>query len=496
MFGPADQSPTPTTQGFSSFDKKRLEEMINDYDKNMLQLVGNLYEAVNKDKLDLTKIGSAVDALTKYNEKSEYNYLNNLLNPEKCKGVKIPSPIPVPSCSFQLHNCVTLSPNESNGNLGILFNPFFLVNNTIYPSKHLTQGRTQPDFVFDSNGQKYAYDSDEILPKGTILYAPDMLTSLFECHSDISGTSANNDNSWNPVNINQSIPPVYDQYRLVSASVVVKYIGRLDIVSGVIGGAIIFDENPYLGGKSYFISCDGEHDVATNISNQVGSSNSFVPPGIGKFANFDLAMDSFYHQENMILEGVRQLYFPIDNSYEEYSKLLNATSIENVSNNFKIEVSTEDLKSGFNFFIYTMGAPSGACLKLDIYCNYECLPNAAFLNYMPISVSNYGMSNQEKKDAIKVVQEKPIMKADETIIVKSPQSMGWRGYMNDMAKKFKSALPGIGKLVSMGLQYLVPQLKPAITVAGSIISSLNNQIPKQEISKPSTETSMNIETPK
>ena len=60
-----------------------------------------------------------------------------------------------------------------------------------------------------------------------------------------------------------------------------------------------------------------------------------------------------------------------------------------------------------------MGAPSGACLKLDIYCNYECLPNAAFLNYMPISVSTYGMSNQEKKDAIKVVQEKPIMKADE-----------------------------------------------------------------------------------
>lgn len=494
MFGPSDQSPDYGS-GFVSYDKKRLEEMINEYDKNMLQLVGNLYSAVNKEKLDLTKIGNAVEALSKYNEKSEYNYLNNLLNPERCKGVKIPSPIPVPSCSFQLHNCVTLAPDGNSGNLGVVFNPFFLVNNTWYPGKHSYQGIPQPDFVFDQNGTKYDFDSTDVLPKGTRLYAPDMLTSLFICNTSITGTSANSDGYWRPININQSIPPVYDQYRLVSASVVVKYIGRLDIVSGVIGGAIIFDENPYLGGNFYKGTCDGTEEVNACVQ-RMNSTDVVVPPGIGKYANFDLAMDSFYHQENMMLEGIRQLYFPIDNSYEEYSKLLGPSAIENISNEFKLEINTDDLKSGFNFFIYTMGAPSGACLKLDIYCNYECLPNAAFLNYMPISVSNYGMSNQEKKDAIKVVQEKPIMKADETIVVKSPQSMGWKGYMNDMAKRFKSALPGIGKLVSMGLEYLVPQLKPAITVAGSIISSLNNQVPKQETPITPTETSMNIETPK
>ena len=119
---------TNKNYGFSSYDKERLEEMINKYDKDMLVTIADLYGAVNGERLNLEGITRAVDALTKYNSKSEFNYLNNLLMPEKCKGVKIPSPIPVPSCSFQLHNCVTLSPNNQ-GNLGVMFNPFFLSSN-------------------------------------------------------------------------------------------------------------------------------------------------------------------------------------------------------------------------------------------------------------------------------------------------------------------------------------------------------------------------------
>lgn len=53
--------------------------------------------------MDLSKVKDAVTALTQFNKRQQYNYLNNLLHPERCKGVKIPSPIPVPSCSFQLH---------------------------------------------------------------------------------------------------------------------------------------------------------------------------------------------------------------------------------------------------------------------------------------------------------------------------------------------------------------------------------------------------------
>ena len=84
--------------GFKTWDKERLEEMISSYDKEMLTTLSDLYASLTGERLDLNNIANTVDMLMKYNAKSEYNYLNNLLYPEKCKSVKIPSPIPIPSC--------------------------------------------------------------------------------------------------------------------------------------------------------------------------------------------------------------------------------------------------------------------------------------------------------------------------------------------------------------------------------------------------------------
>ena len=130
-------------QAITDDDKKRIkndDENIKEEDKKMLNIIDKndmavlnyldkLYEYINKDKLYLSKIRTSVDALASFNQRQEYNYLDNLLHPEKCKNVKIPSPIPVPSCAFQLHNSITVSTNSS-GNLGIVFNPFFLASNT------------------------------------------------------------------------------------------------------------------------------------------------------------------------------------------------------------------------------------------------------------------------------------------------------------------------------------------------------------------------------
>ena len=449
--------------GFTSFDKEKLEEMINNYDKEMLKILTNLYSAVNNENLDLTGVTRAVDALMKYNSKSEYNYLNNLLTPEKCKGVKIPSPIPVPSCSFQLHNCVTLSPNNS-GNLGVLFNPYYLGS-----KDWIDNGNG----YYSRSGAYFPANSNFVLPENSVIYSPLMVSSLMVNNDNsLNGTEPNN--NWRSVNINQVIPPVYDQYRLVSASVVVKYIGRLDIVSGVIGGAIVFDEIPFLNGKVNIKTGDGTKTVATADEIQ---NVELTNPSIAKYGNFDLAMDSYYHQENLVLEGLRQLYFPLDNSYEEYAKLLNQDNIENISkiadNAYTIELNTDNYKSGFNFFIYTLNAPQGSCLKFDIYCNFECLPTAEFLNYMPVSVSSYGISNQDKKEALSIVQEKPIMKSNEVVEVQTPSSMGWKDYMMNMAKRFKTAMPGLGRLAKLGIEYLVPKLKPAIAIAGSLINSMS-----------------------
>ena len=475
--------------GFKTWDKERLEEMINSYDKEMLTTLSDLYASLTGERLDLNNIANTVDMLMKYNAKSEYNYLNNLLYPEKCKSVKIPSPIPIPSCSFQLHNCVTLQPNGM-GNIAILFNPNFLASKSFLTTQASYTTPTVKRIFYSETGAIYDEASTAVPKNGEILYSPSMLTSLLVNNDGgLTGTQPNN--NFRPININQCIPDVYDQYRLVSASIVVKYIGRLDIVSGVIGGAIIFDENSVLNGIANHKIGDGTteiHELGMGVS-ELDTSR------YAKYGNFDLAMDSFYHQENLCLEGLRQLYFPIDNSYEEYSKLINNSCAEQVySNNdeenlkISIELDPDNYKSGFNFFIYTLGAPSSSCLKLDIYCNYECLPNASFLNYMPTSVSTYGMNSKEKKETLDIVQSKPIMKANEVLEVKTPANMGWKSYMKDMAKRFKNSLPGMGKLANT-ISYLVPKLKPAISLVGTMISSMTQNIPKKE-------ESMDVETPK
>lgn len=401
---------------------------IDAVEADAIKKIKNLYDSLNEDKMDFDKIKNAVESLQAFNSKQEYNYLSNLLYPERCKGVKIPTPIPVPSCSFQLHNCITLSTNTS-GNLGMFFNPFYLGNKSVMP-----------------------YDTGIVREGETIKL--DWSSSLWVNNDDTLTGSATNNNWW-PKNIGQDIPGVYDQYRLVSASLVVKYIGRLDIVSGVIGGAIIFDE---LNNVGFHMEGDG---TATYTA-------------LAKYGNFDLAMDSFYHQENLVLEGVRELYFPLDNSFEEYIKLndfSHCTFNNGVESNIvaSIQVPQDYYKSGFNFFIYVLGAPaSSACFKVDIYCNFECLPNAQFLNYMPLSMSPMGVSNEEKRRSNLIVQQKPVMKLkDGDVAIGKVMPSIW----DKLRNKFAGNLPSIKKLVASGLVNYIPGLKGGLSLAGTMLNS-------------------------
>ena len=449
MQGAASVFNTKSTTPFQDKDKEEIMAQIDKYDATMLSYLARLYEAMNGEKMDFTKIKTAVDALASYNKKAEYNYLNNLLYPEKCKGVKIPSPIPVPSCSFQLHNCVTLSTNNS-GNLAFVFNPFFLAN------------ENDNDF----NGEIIQGDSPYALHK------VNFFSTLYVNNNDtLNGHELNN--NFDPINIGQTIPNVYDQYRLVSASVVVKYIGRLDITSGVIGGAIMYEDSKNVGSSvQYNILSDPDTDRTILSHNQ----------DLAKFGNFDLAMDSFYHQENMVLEGIRELYFPLDNSYEEYTQLLGVSKAEWAPNGNRLVVNdTDAYKSGFNFFVYVLGAPANsACFKVDIYCNFECLPNASFLNYLPLSMNAGTITNTEKKTAISIVQQKPIMSMKE----KGSAMVNKPSIWDKMKNKFANSLPGIGKLLSWGLGTMIPGLKPGLALAGSLIgmdSSSGNQVMEEEV---------------
>ncbi len=354
-----------------------LSAMVNKYDKKLLEFMVNMHNVLKGDKISIDSFANIVEAIQSMKGEQEWDYLNALVHPERAKGAKIPSSIPVPSSSFQLHNSVQISTNSS-GNACILFNPYYLAS----------AGAGSTLYLNNSPG--------------------------------LTGSSANN--GFVPINIGQVIPPVYNEFRVVSASIVVKYVGRFDIVQGVIGGAIVFDQN---------------------ITE--GDSNASQPnQTLAKYGDFNLAMDAFYTQENMTLNGIRELYFPLDSTFEQY-------------------IVTGNAKTGFGSMIYILGGvPSSSSYKVDIYVNYECLPDSAFLNYIPTSLctSTSSVSMDRKQDAVKAVQQHAI--TDEGA-AKTPMN-DKASFWENVKKTVGDFVPGVNDLIGL----LAPQLKPMMSVIGAI----------------------------
>ena len=409
-----------------AIDFNEMLSKLDDYDQRLLKIIVDLHNASGREEIDINKIENVFEALKQLTSENEYDYLFSLIHPENSKGSKIPSPIPVPSCAFQLHNTVTLQTN-SRGNLAFLFNPFFLYDT------ELTK-------------QTYTIDGTET----TLLYA----SSLYVNNSETL-TGSDFDDNFMPVNIGQGIPNVYNQYRLVSASLVVRYIGRMDITSGVIGGAIIFDDNIYSGAK-------------------YGNAVSRAGQDTAKYGNFDLAIDSFYHQETNSVNGLKEIYFPLDNTYEEYQRLY--LNIKDNDNSFKGLT-----KNGFQQMVYVIGAPANSsCFKVDIYCNFETLPNASFLNYIPLSVSPKCLSNQMKKETIELVQKKPIMTLKEGGLwanIKKYGKKAFKGLKSFFGSKIgKDIIQAVSKKLIPLAADAIPYFKPAVSLVNQMLANQTGNV--------------------
>lgn len=258
----------------------------NDNKVFIMDKLSGLKNSLNNDTLNLSYIKKQIDDISKFKNMQNYDYLNDLLEPETRKGVKIPTDIPIPSCSFQLHD-IFITQTNASGNFAVVLNPCFLASTSM-------QGET--------HDIPQEYQSSIYTGKQVILRS--WASSMFR-NSNVSLDGVNESENWITRNIGQTIPPVYSKYRLVSAAVHVQYLGDLTEASGIIGGAIVFDEDPVIGcdygvkdGDSFW-SCD-------------------ITPQIKRYSIFQNIRQSAYYQENNCLEGLRMLYFPIDNSYEEF----------------------------------------------------------------------------------------------------------------------------------------------------------------------------------
>lgn len=363
-----------------------VQAQITQYEKTFLEWLVNMHNTLRKDQIDMAEVEHLADVLNHMKEEDQHDYLESLIRPEISKGCKIPTNIPVPSASFQMHNSITFAPNSA-GHAAILFNPFFLSSNsTNYSTLYINNNAALTGNTV----------SDHFLAR----------------------------------DIGQTIPAVYNEYRLVSASVVVRYIGRLDIVQGVIGGAIVFDSN--VG--------------STIVDGTTTNAN------LAKYGNFNLAQDSYYFQENMTLNGLREIYFPLDTTFEQYRRA---------------GPNQNDPKLGFSFVIYLQDGvyqPNATNYKLDIYCNYECLPDASFLNYVPTNTGSHA-SDETKNMAVRQAQLNAI--GDGEI----PRQKGTKkSFWENIKEKVGSYLPKIEAILPY-ISNVIPGGKivsSAVSTAGSL----------------------------
>ncbi len=374
----------------SDQEEVKLTRQVLDYEKKFMDYLLGMHNALNKEQIIVDEVKSLSEILQHMKKEQTDNYYDALVRPESSKGSKIPSTIPVPSSSFQLHSQTLVTPN-SNGNALIMFNPFYLATSSANPVP-------QTNSTFFVNN-----------------------------HSSLTGSGSPTAGTTTAVAVGQWIPSVYNAYRLVSASIVVKYIGDLMSVKGVIGGAIVFDSNV--------------------VPTAIGSANT----NLDKYGDFNLAMDSYYYQENLTLNGIRELYFPLDNTYEQY--LTPGTS-----------------KNGFAFVVYIQdGVASVPNYKVDIFCNYEALPDSAYLNYIPQSACMQ-MDQQRKEEAVRAVQQQPITNSEiATRSYKQPDLSVW----DKIKSTLGNVLPSIGTLATAFLPGPGKLLGPLLQAGGQALNDNN-----------------------
>lgn len=351
---------------------ERQRQLMQQYDKRLLSWLGKMHKMLNKDEIPVEDFQDAIKLLDHIKKGSESKYLKNLVYPEDANDAKIPTRFPVPSSSFQLHSSFMTSTNAA-GNVSGYLNPWFLGN----------------------SGESSFYVNND---------------------ATLTGNSASN--FFTNVEAGQNVPAyIYTRYRLVSLSLQVSYVGRWDIVSGMVGGAITFD--PAIGDPS-----------------AVGT----VELAGARYGQYDLIDDSYFSYRTQAINGLRLIYVPIDPSQEEYQTV------------------GQELR-GECIHFYGQGLPpSSPCLRVDIYANYECLADASFQNYIP-STSCSGKAD-EVRTATKVLSE------NKDLAISS-----MKNYEEKKPSILKTLLGGLGVLGNAAGNFL-----PGGAAIAKVLPSITNSI--------------------
>jgi len=341
-------------------------------------------------------LNSVMECYNEMQKDYQEEYLNVLFNPERQANAKIPSLFPVPSSSFLSHQQVSITTNAS-GNVAFTWNPFFL--------QDAASGANQSTFFVNNN-------------------------------STLTGSSSNDNFFSTDIGYNQLPGGLYSQYRVVGASVVVTYTGRMDIVSGVIGLGI--------GLNQY---------AAPNIVTTGKDVSSQV------FGNFNLIDDLYFAKRTQAVNGCRAIYFPLDSKFLQFTPMATATAGSGSVN-------------GFYFAFYGANLPaSSPCLRVDFYIQYECTVRPEFNGYLTQSPGQYSNKNWLEATS-QIIHKNPNMVTQTTSEV--PDNVAGVGGFMDFATKLLGgakkilngpigdmvqSIPGVGKIAELaktGVNLLSP----------------------------------------
>ena len=345
--------------------------------------IKELYKSLSSDYINLYDIKKNLYEVKNINTSNEVTYLRNMIYPEKALNAKVPSKISQNTCSFKLHYSDAIWTNW-HGALVIRFSPNFLASDSLVGKRMVIQN--QEDF--------------EITDWSLSLV--DVSTFWWSNAAMLDGDETQYYMEFQPLFIGQMLKKgFYSQYRLVSASMELKYLGPTAIAKGSIGGAITFDENTNIGAAT-----------------QEGPSNTPYDPQWGwdisnfadfvRYSNFNNLRRLPYFKEKTCLDGIRMLYFPVDSSYDNFTKIYSGDGTEARNGYGYGEYWYEEpcvftdpsiYKSGFTWVVFCYNCPPQEQFKVDITCNYECLPFDSVLNYMPYNSERFNIT-RESRDVI------------------------------------------------------------------------------------------------
>lgn len=361
-----------------------LSDVTKKYDPEMMKLISSFHNTLNRNSISIKDLNEMAERLVELYKGGHYSYIKSILFPETYHPARIPTIFPVPSSAFQYHltgNFVT----NSSGNVAMVWNPVFFQEN-------------------QATGAIYS-------------------TFFVNLDNALVGNISNN--NFNAVEVGYNTLPksLYGSFKVVSASIVVSYIGRLDSSAGVIGIGIGLNNQSGIGTPALIGAADSGSQI---------------------FGNFLLVDNLYYSSRSSAVNGCRGIYFPIDQKYLNFLSIY--TGVANTTGG----VLANTFLNGFYFVVYAQNVPSQGnvpVLRADMYVNVECVVQPAFANFIPTELPN--ASNIDVLNEIgNTIKGNPNFVTSSTSDVPGTDR-NEIGNLDNIARKFVGDYPSINQIQRM-----------------------------------------------